>query len=180
VPLNPKYTFETFIVGNSNRLAHAAALAVAEHPGESYNPLFLYGGTGMGKTHLLHAITIQLTQLDYSALYCTSEQFTNDLIAAIRHQTTDQFRAKYRHVDAVDRRHSIHVARVRGGVFTPTISACGRRSRSSSATIIPSRWRRWRALRSRFRRHQTDIQTPDFEARVHSAIKAQRQHLRSV
>nr|BBH89495.1 chromosomal replication initiator protein DnaA [Thermosporothrix sp. COM3] len=97
--LNPRYTFETFIVGNSNRLAHAASLAVAEAPGESYNPLFLYGGVGLGKTHLLHAIGHQGVRTGLAVLYVSSEQFTNEIINAIRYRTTEEFRAKYRSVD---------------------------------------------------------------------------------
>src|SRR2546430_2766195 len=97
--LNPRYTFDTFIVGNSNRLAHAASLAVAEAPGESYNPLFLYGGVGLGKTHLLHAIGHQGVETGLAVLYVSSEQFTNEIINAIRYRTTEEFRAKYRSVD---------------------------------------------------------------------------------
>ncbi|MFL5692225.1 MAG: chromosomal replication initiator protein DnaA [Ktedonobacteraceae bacterium] len=97
--LNPRYTFDAFIVGNSNRLAHAASLAVAEAPGESYNPLFLYGGVGLGKTHLLHAIGHQGVQTGLAVLYVSSEQFTNEIINAIRYRTTEEFRAKYRSVD---------------------------------------------------------------------------------
>jgi len=97
--LNPRYTFDAFIVGNSNRLAHAASLAVAEAPGESYNPLFLYGGVGLGKTHLLHAIGHQGVQTGLAVLYVSSEQFTNEIINAIRYRTQEEFRAKYRSVD---------------------------------------------------------------------------------
>jgi chromosomal replication initiator protein len=97
--LNSRYTFDAFIVGNSNRLAHAASLAVAEAPGESYNPLFLYGGVGLGKTHLLHAIGHQGVQTGLAVLYVSSEQFTNEIINAIRYRTTEEFRAKYRSVD---------------------------------------------------------------------------------
>ncbi len=97
--LNTRYTFEAFIVGNSNRLAHAASLAVAEAPGESYNPLFLYGGVGLGKTHLLHAIGHQGVQTGLAVLYVSSEQFTNEIVNAIRYRTTEEFRAKYRSVD---------------------------------------------------------------------------------
>lgn len=100
-PLNPKYTFETFIVGNSNRLAHAAALAVAEHPGESYNPLFVYGGTGLGKTHLLHALGQHPVVQGRRVLYVSSETFTNDLVNAIRNQATSEFRRIYREIDVL-------------------------------------------------------------------------------
>ncbi|MBE3560018.1 MAG: chromosomal replication initiator protein DnaA [Ktedonobacteraceae bacterium] len=97
--LNPRYTFDAFIVGGSNRLAHAASLAVAEAPGESYNPLFLYGGVGLGKTHLLHAIGHLGVQRGLAVLYVSSEQFTNEIVNAIRYRTTEEFRAKYRSVD---------------------------------------------------------------------------------
>jgi chromosomal replication initiator protein len=97
--LNARYTFDAFIVGNSNRLAHAASLAVAEAPGESYNPLFLYGGVGLGKTHLLHAIGHQGVETGMVVLYVSSEQFTNEIVNAIRYRATEEFRAKYRSVD---------------------------------------------------------------------------------
>jgi len=97
--LVPHYTFDTFIVGSSNRLPHAAALAVAENPGESYNPLFIHGGVGLGKTHLLHAVGKLALTHNLQVLYVSSETFTNDLIDSIRNQATDEFRAKYRQVD---------------------------------------------------------------------------------
>jgi chromosomal replication initiator protein len=97
--LNPRYTFEAFIVGSSNRLAHAASLAVAEKPGVSYNPLFLYGGVGLGKTHLLHAIGQTAVENGLVVLYISSETFTNDIVNAIRYRSTEEFRAKYRSVD---------------------------------------------------------------------------------
>lgn len=99
--LNPKYTFDTFVVGNNNRFAHAAALAVAEAPASSYNPLFIYGGVGLGKTHLMHAIGNEILKHDHSSkiLYVTSEKFTNQLINAIRDNTTENFRNCYRNVD---------------------------------------------------------------------------------
>jgi len=96
-----RYTFENFIVGSSNRLAHAASLAVAERPAQAYNPLFLYGGVGLGKTHLLHAIGNHCLSHMQSVLYVTSEEFTNDLINAIRAHTTQTFREKYRHIDVL-------------------------------------------------------------------------------
>ena len=99
MPLNPRYTFETFVVGPSNRLAHAAALAVSDTPALAYNPLFLYGGVGLGKTHLLHAIGNSCKARDLRILYVSSEQFTNDLINAIRTHTTEEFRVKYRNTD---------------------------------------------------------------------------------
>ena len=99
--LNSRYTFTSFVVGTSNRLAHAASLAVAENPSQSYNPLFLYGGVGLGKTHLLHAIGNQCAQTGLSVLYVSSEEFTNDLINAIRNHTTQGFREKYRRIDVL-------------------------------------------------------------------------------
>jgi chromosomal replication initiator protein len=96
-----RYTFENFVVGSSNRLAHAASLAVAERPAQAYNPLFLYGGVGLGKTHLLHAIGNHCLSHNQSVLYVTSEEFTNDLINAIRAHTTQTFREKYRHIDVL-------------------------------------------------------------------------------
>jgi len=96
---NLKYTFDSFIVSNSNRLAYAAALSVAENPGRSYNPLFIYGGVGLGKTHLLHAIYNMAQGNNTNALYVSAEQFTNDFINAFREQSTGEFRTKYRSVD---------------------------------------------------------------------------------
>jgi chromosomal replication initiator protein len=97
--LNPRYTFSTFIMGKSNQLAHAASLAVAENPGNIYNPLFFYGGVGLGKTHLLHAIGHVGEAAGLNVLYVTSEKFTNEIINAIRYQQTEDFRAKYRQID---------------------------------------------------------------------------------
>jgi len=94
--LSPVYTFDTFIVGNSNRLANAAARAVAENPGKAYNPLFVYGGVGLGKTHLLHAIGNESLSTTRHVLYVSSETFTNEMINSIRTHSTEQFRAKYR------------------------------------------------------------------------------------
>ncbi len=99
--LNPRYSFESFVVGAGNRLAHAACQAVAEKPARAYNPLFLYGGVGLGKTHLLHAIGNACRVRDLNVLYVSSEEFTNDLINAIRTHTTQAFRDKYRSIDVL-------------------------------------------------------------------------------
>lgn len=104
--LNPKYTFDTFVVGANNSLAHAASLAVAESPGEIYNPLFIYGGVGLGKTHLMHSIAnfILKNNPNTKIMYVTSEKFTNELIDAIRNKnnySTTEFREKYRSIDVL-------------------------------------------------------------------------------
>jgi chromosomal replication initiator protein len=99
--LNPRYTFDNFVVGANNRLAHAASQAVAEKPARAYNPLFLYGGVGLGKTHLLHAIGNSCHQRGLSVLYVSSEEFTNDMVNAIRTRTTQAFREKYRSADVL-------------------------------------------------------------------------------
>lgn len=98
---NPKFNFENFVVGGNNRFAYAASLAVAESPAEAYNPLFLYGGSGLGKTHLMQAIGIQVIKNDPTSnvLYISSETFTNELIEAINTQNTNQFKEKYRNID---------------------------------------------------------------------------------
>ena len=104
--LNPKYTFDTFVVGSNNKFAHAASLAVAESPGDIYNPLFLYGGVGLGKTHLMHSIAHFILERnpETKVLYVTSESFTNELIEAIRNNNntaTARFREKYRNIDVL-------------------------------------------------------------------------------
>ena len=101
--LNPKYTFDTFVVGNNNRFAQAAALAVADKPSEAYNPLFLYGGVGLGKTHLMHAIGNRTLKnfRNFKILYVTSEKFTNQLINAIKDNKNEFFRNKYRNIDVL-------------------------------------------------------------------------------
>lgn len=101
--LNSKYTFDTFVIGSGNRFAHAASLAVAEAPAKAYNPLFLYGGVGLGKTHLMHAIGHYIVDHNPAArvLYISSEKFTNEFIDAIRHNRTESFRNKYRNIDVL-------------------------------------------------------------------------------
>lgn len=101
--LNPRYVFGTFVVGNSNRMAHAAALAVAESPAKAYNPLFLYGDVGLGKTHLMHSIAHYILNKNPSAkvLYASSETFTNELINSIKDDKNEEFRNKYRHIDVL-------------------------------------------------------------------------------
>ncbi len=171
-PLNPKYTFETFIVGNSNRLAHAATLAVAEHPGESYNPLFLYGGTGLGKTHLLHALGQHPNVRGKHVLYVSSETFTNDLINAIRNQTTPEFRRVYREVDVLliddiqfiggkeaTQEEFFHTFNHLYGANKQIVMSSDRHPRG-----IPTLEER---VRSRFEGGMiTDIQPPDLEMRI--------------
>ncbi len=101
--LDAKYTFDTFVVGTNNTLANAAAVAVSENPGEVYNPLFIYGGSGLGKTHLLQAIAHHIidTQKDKKVIYITSESFTNELVQSIRNSKSDEFRQKYRSADVL-------------------------------------------------------------------------------
>ncbi|SDG57879.1 chromosomal replication initiator protein DnaA [Selenomonas sp. WCT3] len=101
--LNPKYTFDTFVTGSSNRFAHAAAMAVAESPGKVYNPFFMYGGVGLGKTHLMHAIGNRVlhNHPEMRVLYVSSEQFTNEIIRSIQEGNAEKFRQKYRNIDVL-------------------------------------------------------------------------------
>lgn len=99
--LNPRYTFDTFVVGKNNDIAHATALAVAEDPGTYGNPLFIYGGAGLGKTHLLHSMAhyVLSKHPDYRIIYVTSEEFTNELVRSIQHKQGESFKNKYRNID---------------------------------------------------------------------------------
>ncbi len=170
--LNSYYTFESFVVGSHNKLAHAAAEAIAEQPGQSFNPLFVYGGVGLGKTHLLHAIGQRALHLGYQMLYCSSEQFTNELIGAIRNQNTEEFRNKYRQVDIllIDDIQFIAGKESTQEEFFHTFNylhAGGRQVVLSSDRPPKALATLDDRLRSRFEGGlQTDISQPDFETRV--------------
>ncbi len=170
-PLNVRYTFQTFVVGQSNRLAHAASLAIVDHPGNAYNPLFLYGGVGLGKTHLLHAIGHAVGGRGSDVVYVSSETFTNELIESIRQHRTDDFRLKYRKarvllIDDVqfiagkerteeEFFHTFNAIHESGGQIVLSSD------RPPKATILEDR------LRSRFECGLiADVQAPDYETRI--------------
>jgi chromosomal replication initiator protein len=171
-PLNARYTFESFVVGQSNRLAHAASLAVVDRPGNAYNPLFLYGGVGLGKTHLLHAIGHAVAANGGGVVFVTSETFTNELIESIRQHRMDDFRLKYRgaRVLLIDDVQFIAGKERTEEEFFHTFNAI----HESGGQIVLSSDRTPRAmtiledrLRSRFEWGLTaDIQPPDYETRI--------------
>ena len=148
--LNPKYTFETFVIGSSNRFAHAAAVAVAESPAKAYNPLFIYGGSGLGKTHLLHAIGHYATQpvTPASVRYVSTEEFTNDFINSLRDDKTRRLPAALpRRRHPADRRHPVpgEPGADAGGVL-PHLQHAAQRQQADRHHLRPAprTWTRWR------------------------------------
>jgi chromosomal replication initiator protein len=171
LPLVANYTFDTFIIGSNNRLAHAASVAVGDRPGGRYNPLFIYSGVGLGKTHLMHAIAHRCRQNGYKAVYVSCEMFTNELVTAIRTNTQEQFRAKYRTSDVLlvddvqflagkpsTQEELFHTFNALHEAGKQVVLACDRPPKAMST--LENR------LRSRFEWGLiTDIQAPDLETR---------------
>jgi chromosomal replication initiator protein len=172
--LNLKYSFDNFVVGSSNRFAHAAALAIAESPAKAYNPFFIYGGVGLGKTHLMHAMGNELLKKSAKTkiLYISSEEFTNQLISAIQHRQTPKFRQRYRNVDIllIDDIHFIAGKESTQEEFFHTFNSLY----DAHKQIVVSSDRSPKEIRSLENRLIsrfewgliTDIQPPDFETRI--------------
>ncbi len=181
-PINRKYTFESFVVGNHNRFAVTAAETIARDPGVRFNPLYIHGGVGLGKTHLLNAIGNDLAERGYRVLYCSTEQFTNDLVNAIRDRSTDQFRIKYREIDALlldDIQFIVGKDSTQEELFHTFnyLHSIGKQVIFTSDCQPSDLPRLEDRLRSRFEGGvTTSIVAPDFETRVAILqIKAQRQ-----
>jgi chromosomal replication initiator protein len=173
IPLNPRYDFDSFIIGNSNRFACAASMAVGEAPSMSYNPLFIYGKVGLGKTHLLHAIGnyIRKSQPEKRVLYVSSEIFLNEMVRSLRSNRMDEFRTSFRHVDVllVDDIQFMEKKESMQQEFYHTFNALFEHSKQIVATSDshPRDIQVFDKLRSRFEWGLTvDIQQPDLETRI--------------
>ena len=172
--LNPRYTFRNFIVGTANRLAHAASLSVAERPGHAYNPLFLYGGVGLGKTHLMHAIGNQVLARfpRKRVVYVTSERFTNEFITAIQQGKIDEFRSALpAHRPAAHRRHPVHRRqRTHPGRVLPHVQR-DPRGRQADRPLVDRPPKLITTLQDRLRSRFewgliADLTAPDLETRI--------------